>query len=320
MSVASRVKRLLSGRSHEPLQWTIVTSAPKGEAGEQWGDTWFARDLAAALRRAGQRARVVSRAGASSDRRAEDDVVIALRGLRAVVPPVDRSNVWMLWVISHPDSVSVEELRSYDAVFAASEQWQAPEGIEVTHLLQATDPNRFAPPERFADSSDLLFVGSTRGEFRPAVRGALRSDRADDLRLYGVGWTDFVEPSRITGEFLANEELPAAYAGAEIVLNDHHRDMAEQGFLSNRLFDAVASGARVITDPATGMTETFGASVVVFENEDHLVDLLSQPVEAVFGDDTERRSAAARIAERHSFDERARVLIERAQALGAWHE
>jgi len=320
MNVASRVKRLLSGHGREPLQWTIVTSAPKGEAGEQWGDTWFARDLAAALRRAGQRARVVSRAGATSDRRAQDDVVIVLRGLRAVVPPVERSSVWMLWVISHPDSVGAEELRSYDAVFAASEQWQAPEGIEVTPLLQATDPNRFAPPERFTESTDLLFVGSTRGEFRPAVRGALRSGRADDLRLYGVGWTDFVEPSRITGEFLANEDLPAAYAGAGIVLNDHHRDMAEQGFLSNRLFDAVASGARVLTDPATGMKETFGASVVVFENEDHLVELLSQPVDAVFGDDTQRRSAAARIAERHSFDERARVLIERAQALGASHE
>lgn len=33
----------LVGRRTRALRWTIVTSAPKGEAGEQWGDTWFAR-------------------------------------------------------------------------------------------------------------------------------------------------------------------------------------------------------------------------------------------------------------------------------------
>ena len=27
------------------LRWTVLTSAPGGKAGEQWGDTWFARDL-----------------------------------------------------------------------------------------------------------------------------------------------------------------------------------------------------------------------------------------------------------------------------------
>jgi len=315
MTALSRIRRRLSGESEPTLQWTIVTSAPKGEAGEQWGDTWFARDLAAALRRAGQRARVVSRAGAASERRAEDDVVLVLRGLRAVAPPADRSAVWMLWVISHPELVTAEELRSYDAVFVASENWNAPEGIEVTALLQATDPSRFTPPRAFPVSRDVLFVGSTRGEFRPAVRGALRSDRADDLLLYGVGWAEFVDASRITGEFLANEDLPAAYSAAEIVLNDHHREMAEEGFLSNRLFDAVASGARVLTDRAAGLEETFGASVAVYSNEEHLVDLLSQPVDAVFGDESDRRSAAAWIAEQHSFDQRAGVLIQRARSL-----
>lgn len=315
MNALSRIRRSLSRDSGRALQWTIVTSAPKGEAGELWGDTWFARDLAAALRRAGQHARVVSRAGATSERRAEDDVVVVLRGLREVVPPVDSSTVWLLWVISHPELVSADELRSYDAVFVASEHWKAPAEIEVTALLQATDPSRFAPLSRDSGAHDVLFVGSTRGEFRPAVRGVLRSDRADDLLLYGVGWAEFVEQSRITGEFLANEDLPAAYSAADIVLNDHHREMAEAGFLSNRLFDAVASGARVLTDRAVGLEETFGASVVAFDNEDHLVDLLAQPIEVVFGDSASRRLAAARIAEQHSFDQRAGVLIERAREI-----
>lgn len=304
-------------RRARALRWTIVTSAPKGEAGEHWGDTWFARDLADALQRAGQQVKVVSRAGANSSQREDDDVVLVLRGLRAVQPPPDRSAVWMLWVISHPESVTEDELRAYDAVFAASTSWSGPGGVDVTPLLQATAPRRFRPGAAEPDSgAAVLFVGSTRGEFRPAVRGALKSSRADDLAVFGVGWEEFLPAERIAGEFVANQALPAAYAGAGIVLNDHHQDMADSGFLSNRLFDAVASGARVLSDRAAGIEEVFGAGVVVFDDEDHLIRLLDQSAEVVFASRAERTEQAERIAREHSFDERARVLIERAERLG----
>ena len=307
-------KRVRRGRETS-LRWAIVTSAPKGEAGEQWGDTWFARDLAAALRRAGQHARVVSRAGADSERRSEDDVVLVLRGLREVRPPRDRDNTWMLWVISHPELVTEEELRDFDAVFAASEFWAAPGGVSVTPLLQATEPARFTPAAGTHEGSNVLFVGSTRGEFRPAVRAALRSSRTEDLEIYGVGWAEYVEPDTIAGEFLPNEELPAAYASAQIVLNDHHREMAREGFLSNRLFDAVASGARVLTDRARGIEEVFGDAVVVYEDEDHLAELLAQPLESVFPDEASRQAAAERLARDHSFNARASALISSAEQL-----
>lgn len=309
------VDRIRSKRTRA-LRWTIVTSAPKGEAGEQWGDTWFARDLADALRRAGQHVKVVSRSGGASDRREDDDVVLVLRGLRGVQPPPDHRATWIMWVISHPDSITEEELRGYDAVFAASEHWNAPGGVPVTPLLQATAAQRFRPDAAPPDSGwPLLFVGSTRGQFRPAVRGALRSSRAGDLAVFGVGWDAYLPSERITGEFLSNEQLPAAYAAAGIVLNDHHPDMADRGFLSNRLFDAVASGARVLSDRAVGIEEVFGAAVVVFDGEDDLVRILQASPQQVFPDRESRLHQARRIAQQHSFDARARVLVERAQAL-----
>lgn len=312
MSLIDRIR----GSRQRTLRWTIVTSAPKGDAGEQWGDTWFARDLAEALERAGQQVKVVSRAGANSHKRANDDVVLVLRGLRAVEPPAERSSVWMLWVISHPESVTEQELRGYDAVFAASTSWQGPGGVEVIPLLQATAPGRFHPGAAQPDSgAPVLFVGSTRGEFRPAVRGALRSSRADELAVYGVGWDEFLPGERIAGQFVPNEELPSAYAGAGIVLNDHHRDMAQAGFLSNRLFDAVASGARVLSDRAVGIEDVFGSSVVIFSDEDDLVQLLERPVDEVFLDRDVRLARAEHVAHAHSFDARAAVLVERAQQL-----
>ncbi len=316
MGLLGRIKERMAGSSGSSMRWTIITSAPKGEAGEQWGDTWFARDLAAALKGLGQQATVVSRAGAASPQRTHDDVVVVLRGLRGLEPPPDRSGVWILWVISHPELVTEDEARSYDAVFVASRTWRVPGGVPSIPLLQATAPKRFHPDVAAADSgAGVLFVGSTRGQFRPAVRGALASSRAGDLVVYGVGWEEFLPPEKVSGEFVANDELPATYAAAAIVLNDHHPEMAADGFLSNRLFDAVATGTRVLSDHAEGLHEVFGEAVTVFNDENDLVELLQAPIDAVFPDANERRAAAMRIAREHSFDARAQVLLDHARGL-----
>ena len=91
-----------------------------------------------------------------------------------------------------------------------------------------------------------------------------------------------------------------------MVLNDHHDAMRADGFVSNRLFDAVASGARVITDPIDGLAELFGPAVQVYETPDDLARLatLADP-DAVFGDDATRRAAADRVRTDHSFAARA---------------
>jgi hypothetical protein len=299
------------------MRWSVVVASPKGPAGDQWGDTWFATDLVDALTRAGERARVVFRGGGTAEAREQDDVVVVLRGLRRFIPR--RGNAtWMLWVISHPELVDTDEPAQYDAVFAASEHWsrgQSPEfGVPVTPLLQATNPHRFRPEAAEPDTGDdLLFVGSTRGEFRPVVRAAL--DAGQDVAVYGVGWEEFLPPERIKGEFIANPDLPAAYAAAGVVLNDHWTDMASEGFLSNRLFDAAACGSRVLSDPATGLADVFGDTVRTYADPETLTALLSSDRDEAFPGREERLGLAARVATHHSFDARAAVLIERAREL-----
>jgi hypothetical protein len=304
-------------RAPRPLRWSVVVAAPKGPAGEQWGDTWFARDLVDALNRAGEEARVVFRGGATAEARMQDDVVLVLRGLRRVVPRRGEAT-WLLWVISHPEMVEADEPADYDAVFAASRHWgraaSGEFGVPVESLLQATNPHRFTPDAAEPDTgADVLFVGSTRGEFRPAVRAAVAA--GVDLSVYGVGWPEFLPPDRISGEFLPNEVLPAAYASAGIVLNDHWPDMASEGFLSNRLFDAAACAARVLTDQATGLDEVFGDVVRTYDGPTELVDVLRADRASAFADRAARLDLATRVARDHSFDARATVLIERAQEL-----
>lgn len=302
-------------KSARPMRWSVVTAAPKGEPGLRWGDTWFAADLVAALQRQGQVAAVVHRSAIAADR-GRDDVVLVLRGLRRVEPRRDarggRGPTWLLWVISHPELIEAGELAEYDAVFAASQSWGDREF--VTPLLQATNPLRFNPQAAAADTGDdALFVGSTRGSFRPIVKDAISVDA--NIAIYGVGWDAYLEPQQIRAEFLPNIELPAAYASAGVVLNDHWPQMAAAGFLSNRLFDAVATGARVISDPATGLEDVFGAAVRTYEGTDELRALLTGDRDLVVGDRAARLRAADQVARLHSFDARARVLIDRARSL-----
>jgi spore maturation protein CgeB len=103
-----------------------------------------------------------------------------------------------------------------------------------------------------------------------------------------------------------------------VVLNDHWEEMRVDGFISNRLFDAAAAGARVVTDDVAGLGDIFGRSVQVARNTDELVRLTTAPdLDAIFGDDDERRAVAARVHAEHSFDARARELLKVALELRA---
>ena len=297
MSLLTRFRR-------RPLRWAVVVASPKPPEGDRWGDTWFGRDLVAALNRAGQDAHLVYRGGAESVARDRDDVVLVLRGLRRVRPRRS-GNTWLLWVISHPELVAADELAEYDAAFAASTQdWRG-----ATSLLQATDPARFTPAAGVPGTGEpVLFIGSARGagmeEERPIVRDAIAAGAP--IAVWGGGWEGRIDPRFLRGAFLPNGDVPAAYASAGIVLNDHWADMAAQGFLSNRLFDAVAAGAAVVSDEALGLTEVL-PTVRTYRTADDLRALLTDP--GLLPSFDERAAAAAMVAREHSFDARAARLI-----------
>lgn len=312
-------RRHAAAGDYPRLRWSIKTAASAGPLGDTWGDTFFADDLARELRALGQRVVIDRR---HSHRRPAtqhlDDVSLVIRGLQS--PPTSAERIDLLWVISHPDEVTAAELTAYDRVFAASFTWSAETaektGVDVVPLLQATDPARFHPGASDADlASDVLFVGSTRGEYRPLVREAVEA--GIDVDIYGGGWLDHVDPRLVKGAFLPNEQLSAAYRSARVVLNDHWADMAAQGFVSNRLFDAVASGARVVSDPVAGIDELFGDSIAQVASREELT-AATDPAHA-WPDDEARLARAAIIATEHSFASRARTLLESAVEARAGH-
>ncbi len=295
------------------LRWAIKIAAPAGAKGDGWGDVHFAQSLARALQRLGQDVVIDRREAVHRTTGYLDDVVLVLRGLDEIAHIPGRVN--LMWVISHPELVTPAELLRYDRTLAASVSWSAAmserTGLTVEPLLQATAPDRFHPDlPRLENPDGVLFVGTSRNVYRTIVRDAVEAGL--DPAIYGGGWAQFGVEAHVRADYLPNEELGRAYASAGVVLNDHWADMAEQGFVSNRLFDAVACGARVVSDAVEGVEELFGGAVQVYRDQADLARLCGSGRDAAFPDEEARRAIAKRVCAEHSFDARARRLLDAA--------
>lgn len=304
--------RPLIVRSRETARWGIRYSSIGGENGDRWGDTHYVGSLADSLRRLDCEV-VGYRHGHNTDRsQSFDDVNLVIRGLDVVNPIPGAVNV--LWVISHPEDVTLDELRAFDLVYASSGPWAERmtllSGREVKTLLQATDVTRF---HLGASSSEdrwrpTTFVGgNTPNRTRPVIGDALRS--GIDLRIVGHGWEKLIEPRMHEAVSIQNHALGDFYRSSQRVLADHWPDMAKMGFIQNRIFDAVACGTPVVSDDVAGLREVFGSMVQVYSSLDELRWLCAQDGLSTFGTAEERTMQAQEVMELHSFDARAKSLV-----------
>jgi len=301
-------------RTGPGLRWGIKLPSVGGEKGDRWGDTHFAESLGVALERLGQEV-VTYRHGAHANPAAAlDDVVLGIRGLDVIGPVPGKVN--LLWVISHPDDVDPAELGGFDRVFAASAPWAAVmterSGRPVEVLLQATDLRRRADLTVPAgDGTEPVFVGGTtptrdRTVVLDAIQAGVR------VQVHGPNWTKKIPQRNLVSTYVPNDRLMDLYRRHGLVLADHHGDMAVHGFLANRLFDAVASGARVVSDPVPGL-EIFQGAVQAYTSLEDLASLCRPEGRDRFPDDEEMARIAAAIAADHSFDHRAAELLAAAR-------
>ncbi|HEX7473339.1 MAG TPA: glycosyltransferase, partial [Candidatus Limnocylindrales bacterium] len=117
------------------------------------------------------------------------------------------------------------------------------------------------------------------------------------------------------GDWISNAELRRYYSSAAIVLNDHWQDMRDEGFFSNRLYDALASGAFVVSDHVPGIEEEFDNGLVTYRRKDELIAVLDR----YLADPEARRDVARRgraaVLSRHTFGHRAETILDAAKAL-----
>lgn len=297
-------------RLTEHLRLALTVAAPSARAASQWGDWHLGQAMARSLRRQGHSVRLQRADQANDPAGRSCDVHIVLRGKVAVERTPGQRHV--LWIISHPESVETSECDAADLVLVASERYaqhlRTRTSTPVEVLLQATDHRRFRP--RTPDprhTHAVAVVAMTRHVFRPVVASAIEAG----LRpaIYGGGWHEFVDDELIVAEFVRNEDLPVVYSSVGVLLNDHWDTMRAWGFVSNRLFDALACGTPVVSDHLPELEELFGDAVDAYTD----AESLGRAVERALDDPIAARQRAdagrAEVLARHTFDHRASELL-----------
>ena len=178
------------------------------------------------------------------------------------------------YFVYNTDAYLNNELEYFDLIAtpakAVFEELQR-KGYKTAYIPQFTNPEKFAPQPVDELKSDLLFAGSNWYE-RISVKYAV--DYGYDVSVYGLGWENKIPDKNFKGKFIYNTALNKYYSSAKIVLSDHAEDLAEMGLVINRLFDASAAGAFVISEYSPYIEEIFGDSIPMFKNKEEFKELV----------------------------------------------
>ena len=297
-----------------PLSFVIQTAAPNARVMPNWGDYFFAKGLAEALERKGHTARIQAR-NRWHVSKTPGEIDIVLRGRadyarRGTTPT-------LYWVISGGEHVPRPELEQADHVFVAgqalAERWSRQVGDDkVSVMWQAFDATRMPMPPEKGKRSGIVFVGIAR-KMRPIVQIALQTRYT--LKLWGNGWAETEAAKYLVADRIDNDDLGGLYSGAEIVLNDQTRIMRKAGLVSNRIFDALACGAAVITTPTGGLPEDFKPFVTEVSTPEEYTEAVRAIRAETKAQRAKRDAFARKMRETHSFDARAEEVLAKVTEL-----
>lgn len=207
-----------------------------------------------------------------------------------------------------------DDWQNFDVIAVASPTYAAElnrAGIKAVYVPQFTNPEKFYPAPDPALASDILFVGSNWHD-RTSLRYALEAGFT--VAVYGYNWQGIVPPEMYKAPYIANTELNRYYSSAKIVLNDHRPDMKDFGFVNNRIYDATAAGALVISDYMPEIEAAYGDAVPMYKNKEELARLL----EYYLAHEDERLALAAKARritlEKFTNAATARAVLEAARA------
>lgn len=319
-----RWQKYLSSQGKLPktnaMEIDICGAMPEDETKKFWGDWHYAAALQTALEQRGYKVNVLTREHWYDTTFAA--TVLVLRGVKKYYPSAAGESKFIMWNISHPDAVSVEEYNMYDYVFFASDKLHQKLAAEIKPqsgvLLQCVDPSVMSKVEDNIEDGkellqgekgpELLFVGNSRHVYRQILKDLLPTKH--ELHVYGRHWEEFPVQEYVVEDYLDNAKVGQAYHGAEILLNDHWADMRENGIISNRIFDALAAGGFVISDDMPEIQALFQGAVVTYQNREDL----AEKIDYYLSHKEERRRKAGQgqeiVLKAHTFANRAEQIAE----------
>ena len=228
-------------------------------------------------------------------------------GPRQVEPDIDTLDVPKVAYLidSHVSpELRLEMARHFDCAFLAQKAqvvWLKEQGIGHVYWAPLACSPALHDVGDLERIHDMAYVGSFSAEEGPRRP-----------RLFKAVQERF--PNSKVGRFWPRE-MARIYAQAKIVVNAcHNHDV------NMRVFEAMASGALLITDEAEGLEDLFedGTHLVIYRNDNEVLGLIEQYLEDA---DARRRIAAAGqrlVLHKHTYARRVREIMDQVeQALGA---
>ena len=196
----------------------ICGAMPDDESKKYWGDQHFAVGMKKEFEKLGYKANVLPRDRWYDQSRA--GYVIVLRGKNPYYRPMGDNRKYIMWNISHPDDVTIDEYNSYDYVFFASQKMHdelasklhVPSGV----AQQCVDDSAMVYEEGHDKQYELLFVGNSRHVFRPILKDLIPTEHK--LTVYGRHWEKFPVQDYVVSDYMDNSKVGQAYHDAKILL------------------------------------------------------------------------------------------------------
>lgn len=271
-----------------------------GLARNLWGDNWVKVELSSAFRSLGYRVSV-SRPDVNPP-----DVLIHLYGgeieyiFGKRIEQFSNNIFKIAWVYSHPEKASSTSLRGYDRIYCCSTffvEKLRQMGYAAQVMLGATSKRPVSVPNKY----DLVFVGNNRGPH--GMDGRAIIDHLKSLGnlpfkvgIWGNNWPGKIPASWYGGRYWPYETLNELYASSKVCLQDHRPEMVNEGFVSVKIFDILASGSLPISDANKGIDPIFKGAVPQYQSAQHLKQLLDRYIK-----DSKERERLIKLGQKTAF-------------------
>jgi O-antigen biosynthesis protein len=303
--------------SEKPLKVAFaVTETGKDSSA---GDYLTALTFGESLKKFGWEISFLSRRGHGDWYEVEEDVDVLISMLDAYNISKIRSTNNLLIKIAWPRNwidrwISHPNFKGYNLVFAPSETAcnyiENKTGIKTLLLPIATNPTRFNTniPENEELKCDYCFTGSYWNDPREIIEMLDPEILPYTFKLYGENWDKIDKFKNYNQGFINYSKIPEVYRSTKIVVDDANRVTKRYGSVNSRVYDALASGALVITNGEIGANETFEGKLPVYRTKEELNSL----IEYYMSHEDERRAKIKQlqkfVLENHTYDHRAETL------------
>jgi len=249
------------------------------------GDFFTAMELGESLERLGWEVEFLPRKGSGYWYAIDKDVDVVLSLLDSYDPrkiiTSNKNLIKIAWLRNWFQRwVSNPGFYDYNIIFAnskiACDYVESETGLKCYLLPIATNIYRFndkIPPKKEYEC-DYCFTGSYWNDPRDIINILDPDSLPYKFNLYGKNWDKFDKFKKYYKGFVKYCKLPEIYASTKIVIDDANRVTKNYGAVNSRVYDALASGALVLTNGELGSNGTFDGKLPVFRSKEELNELI----------------------------------------------